>query len=186
MNLQHKSSFLLVLVIVFAVSFRGRAQTEPDKFTAKNAVYLQLGGNAGLYSFNYGRIIYQKGKFKLNTSAGFSMIPRRLNSKTSWLPAVPLEISALYGRSNHHLELGFGVTPFLDRTLAFNSQTLETNDKVVFRAAMPFRLGYRFQKPEGGFFFRVGYTPGFSIPTERGEDWSFSPVFAGLSFGTSF
>ena len=74
----------------------------------------------------------------------------RSSSKTSWLPAVPLEISAFYGKSNHHLELGMGVNSYLDRSKAFDSETFETIDKEVFFAFIPLRIGYRFQKPEGG------------------------------------
>lgn len=106
--------------------------------------------------------------------------------KTIWLPVIPLEVTAFYGKSNHHLELGFGFTSLLDRTLDFDSETLELEDKVVFGAAIPVRIGYRYQKPEGGFFFRVGYTPFFNVPTGGKENWVFTPIFAGLSIGKSF
>ncbi len=186
MNLQHKSSLCLVLVFALAISFGATAQTEAEKFTAKHSVYLEVGGNAFRYAFNYGRIIHQKGKLKLNASAGFSMLHHRLNSKTTWLPLVPVEISAFYGKSNHHLELGMGVTSYLTRILAFDSETFETIDKVVFDAAIPLRIGYRFQKPEGGFFFRVGYTPVINFPTGGRGGWGFDPYWAGISFGKSF
>lgn len=106
--------------------------------------------------------------------------------KTIWLPAIPLEVSALYGKSNHHLELGFGFTSYLSRTLEINSETFEFNDKVVFDSLIPLRIGYRYQKPEGGFFFRVGYTPFFNVPVGEGKSWSFDPYWAGVSFGKSF
>ncbi|SHM32294.1 hypothetical protein SAMN04488057_10170 [Cyclobacterium lianum] len=186
MNLKHKYLFFFVLFLIVAISFRGTAQTEDVKFTAKQAVYLEVGGNAGRYAINYGRIIHQKGKLKLNASAGFSMFHDRLNAKTTWLPVVPVEISALYGKSNHHLELGMGVTSYLTRRLGFDSETFQTTDKVVFDAGIPLRIGYRYQKPEGGFFFRAGYTPIINFPTGGGEEWSFEPRFAGLSIGKSF
>ncbi len=186
MHLQHKFSFFFLLVLSLAISSRVTAQTEAEKFSAKQSVYLELGGNAGQYAFNYGRIIQQKGKLKLNASAGFSMLYDRLNSKTTWLPAIPVELSAFYGKSNHHLELGIGVTSYLTRSLAIDSETYETIDKVVFSSAIPLRIGYRYQKPEGGFFFRVGYTPIINIPTREGKEWNFEPRFAGLSFGKSF
>jgi hypothetical protein len=186
MNLQHKSLLLLVLVFVFAISFGATAQTEPETFTAKNAVYLEVGGSSGRYAVNYSKIFHQKGKVKLNASAGFSMWHHRLNSKTTWLPVVPLEISALYGKSNHHLELGMGVTSYLTRSLAFDSETFENIDKVVFDAAIPLRIGYRFQKPQGGFFFRLGYTPIINFPTGGRGGWGFLPYWAGISLGKSF
>jgi len=177
---------LLVLVFVLSISIEAGAQTEPETITAKNAVYLEVGGSSGIYAINYSKIFHQKGKLKLNASAGFSLLPHRLDSKTTWLPVVPLEISALYGKSNHHLEIGMGVTSYLTRSLAFDSETLETIDKVVFGAMMPLRVGYRYQKPEGGFFFRVGYTPFINVPVRAGKSWSFNPYMAGVSFGKSF
>ncbi len=187
MNFQHKSSLLLVLILVFVISFGATAQTEPETFTAKNAIYLEVGGSSGRYAVNYSMIFHQKGKLKLNASAGFSMWRNKINDfETIWLPVIPLEVTALYGKSNHHLEMGFGFTSLLDRTLDFDSETLELEDKVVFGAAIPLRIGYRYQKPEGGFFFRVGYTPFFKVPLGVREDWVFTSIFAGLSIGKSF
>jgi hypothetical protein len=187
MNIQFKSVPIGFFLVCLTLSQSTFAQTEPDTFTAKNSVYLELAGNAGRYAFNYGRIIHQKGKLKLNASAGFSMWRDQINNfKTIWLPVIPLEVSALYGKSNHHLELGFGVTSYLSRTLDFNPESLELEDKVVFDAFIPLRVGYRYQKPEGGFFFLVGYTPIFILPTGGREGWIFEPRFAGVSFGKSF
>lgn len=187
MNLQDKSSLLLVLVFALFISFGARAQTKAETFTAKKAVYLEVGGSSGRYAINYGKIFHQKGKLKLNANAGFSMWRNKINDfKTIWLPVIPLEVTAFYGRSNHHLEMGFGFTSLLDRTLDFDSETLELEDKVVLDAYIPLRVGYRYQKPEGGFFFRVGYTPIIILPTSGREGWIFEPRFAGISFGKSF
>lgn len=187
MNIQHKYSILLILFFALLFSFGARAQSEAETFVAKKAVYLEVGGSSGRYAVNYSKIFHQKGKLKLNASAGFSMWRDQLNDfKTIWLPVIPLEVSALYGKSNHHLELGFGVTSYLGRTLDFNSETLELEDKVVFGAFIPVRIGYRYQKPEGGFFFRVGYTPIIDFPPRTGGNWSFYPYHAGISFGKSF
>lgn len=187
MNFHNKSSLILVLILAFAISFGATAQSEAEKFTAKNAVYLEVGGSSGIYAINYSKIFHQKGKLKVSASAGFSMWPNKtIDSKRIWLPAIPLEVSAFYGKSNHHLELGFGFTSFLNATSVFDSETLENVDKVVYEAFIPLRVGYRYQKPEGGFFFRVGYTPIINFPTSGGEEWSFEPRFAGLSIGKSF
>lgn len=177
---------IFVLVISFATPFGVTAQTDAEQFTAKQAVSLEVGGNAGRYAINYGRIFHQKGKLKLNAGAGFSMFHHRLNAKTTWLPVVPVEISAFYGKSNHHLELGLGVTSYLTRSLGFDPETFQTIDKVVFDAAIPLRIGYRYQKPEGGFFFRLGHTPFFAMPIKPRKYWAFQPVFAGVSLGLSY
>lgn len=187
MSIQHKSSLLLVLVFALSISIDARAQTVAETFTAKKAVYLEVGGSSGRYAINYSRIFHQKGKLKLNASAGFSMWPNeKIDSKTIWLPVIPVEVSALYGKSNHHLEMGFGFTSLLGTSLDLVSGTFEFRDKVVFDAFIPLRVGYRYQKPEGGFFFRVGYTPIIDFPPRTGGNWSFNPYHAGVSFGKSF
>jgi hypothetical protein len=119
-------------------------------------------------------------------SVGFSLWADRVGGSTVFNPAIPLELSGLIGNGNHHLELGLGVTPHLATSLEFNPETSELEDKVVFGSLIPLRIGYRYQKPEGGFFFRVGYTPIIDFPPRTGGNWSFNPYSAGVSFGKSF
>lgn len=179
-------ALLFVFVSVFLVSFETIAQKEAEEFTAKRSVYLGIGGTSGRYAVNYGKIIHQKEKLKLNASVGFSMWDHRADSRTTWLPVVPVELSAFYGKSNHHLELGIGVISYLTRSLTFDEDRLEIIDEVVFSATALFRVGYRYQKPEGGFFLRVGYTPAVELPIGSANQWDFQPIWGGISLGTSF
>ena len=186
-SIQLRLILIVSVLALLTLPFQAISQEETETFSARNAVYVELGGSSGIYAINYNKIFHQKGKLKLNASAGFSMWRDQLNDfKTIWLPVIPLEVTALYGKSNHHLEMGFGVTSFLGRTLDINSETFEMSDKVVFDAFIPLRVGYRYQKPEGGFFFRVGYTPFFDVPIREGKSWHFYPYYAGVSFGKSF
>ncbi|MDP2042510.1 hypothetical protein [Algoriphagus sp.] len=186
MNFSSKSLHTGFFLVFLTLSQSTFAQTEPETFTAKNAVYLEVGGSSGRYAVNYSKIFHQKGKLKLNASAGFTMWRDKLNSKTTWLPVIPLEVTAFYGKSNHHLEMGFGVTSYLGRTLERISGTFELREILVYDAFIPLRVGYRYQKPEGGFFFRFGYTPIIDFPPRTGGNWSFNPYHAGISFGKSF
>lgn len=186
MSFYPKSNLISALLVLFLLPLQLFAQSEQQTFTAKNAVYLDLGGNAGQYAFTYGKLFYQKGALKMMGSVGFSLWADRVEESTVFNPAVPLEVSGLIGSGNHHLELGLGLTPHLATSQDFNAETLELEDKVVFGSLIPLRIGYRYQKPEGGFFFRVGYTPFFKVPVGGIEDWVFTPIFAGLSIGKSF
>ncbi|WP_439489891.1 hypothetical protein [Algoriphagus sp.] len=186
---QHKSLIFFVMVFVIAISFRVIAQTEAEKYTAKHAVYLEVGGNAGQYAFNYGRLFYQKGAFKVTGGAGFSLWANRIEGSTIWKPAIPLEVSTLIGKRNHHLEFGLGITPYLEAEInsSWESGTLIQSKEANYVAAiLPIRIGYRYQKPEGGFFFRVGYTPFFDLPDKLRENWVFQPIHVGLGLGVSF
>jgi len=178
------------LILILALPSETFAQKEIQSFTAKNALYVEFGGSSGRYAVNYSRIVHQKGKLKVNVSGGFSLfrssITMRDFSSTKWLPVIPLEFSALLGRSNHHLEAGVGFTSFLDQGVELDLDTYETTTKVAFGAVIPFRLGYRYQKPGGGFFYRVAYTPFFDLPFSEKQSISFQPYYAGLSIGKSF
>jgi hypothetical protein len=191
MKAKHKIRCALGLLVFGLIFQHGvSAQSEVEKFTARNGIYLEAGGSSGRYAVNFSRIFYQKGKLKLNASAGFSLSRSSIDfdSYTSkkWLPVLPLEFSGFYGKRNHHLELGFGVIFFLDQAIELNPDTFEFYPRTVFGTILPTRIGYRYQKPEGGFFYRVGYTPFFKLPLATGDDLSFQPWFAGVSIGKSF
>jgi hypothetical protein len=55
------------------------------------------------------------------------------------------------------LETVTGVTSVLGTSIQIDLDTFEISDKILFNAMVPVRVGYRYQKPEGGFFFRDGY-----------------------------
>lgn len=174
MKLFHRLKFLLCISSLFFISHRTYSQA----MEAKNAVYLEVGGNAFGYSLNYERIVFQKNKLKLGARIGISLVPENTFYGIAPYPIVPLEMIALLGKSNHHLETGIGVTPYVGYSyhdgypgVAFLEEKLE--------AAATFRLGYRYQKPNGGFMARVGIMPfltsdGYLLP------------WGGISIGKSF
>ncbi len=185
-------SVIGTIALALVISFDGCAQTEAELFTAKNTVFVEAGGNAVRYAASYGRIFHQKGMLKLSGSAGFSMwyfntSERYYNTSRSiyWLPALPLEISAFLGKSKHHLEIGTGITPNLAVAARRDPVTSRFRHKVILAANVPIRVGYRYQKPEGGFFFRVAYTPSFWLRGLEGNIM-FDPIWAGISLGKSF
>lgn len=196
-NLNMKSLFqktLLSSIIIFlhCSNYVAIAQEEAEIFTAKNSIFVELGGNSIYYSLNYNRILYQKSKLKISGSAGFSIFQQSGGNQSSnispfWSPMLPLEISAFWGKSNHHLEIGTGLTFYASRALIFNPDAANNfqEDKSL-EAILPLRIGYRYQKPEGGFFFRVGYTPGFNLFLSSEDSPKFHPLWGGISLGKSF
>jgi len=140
------------------------AQEEAEFFTAKNLVFAELGGKA-IYSVGFSRVLYQKERFKLSGSTGFSMwyydTSKPFFESSHWLPDIPIEIIAFWGKSRHNLEIGTGITAILRPQLMFDPNTSKRiEDQFLWDATVLVRLGYRYQKPEGGFFFRIAYTPG--------------------------
>lgn len=189
MSFYSRSILIAVLSVLALFSFQVAAQRSAETFTARNSVFLEVGGNAGQYAFNYGRMIHQKGILKIVASAGFALWADPIAGSTIWMPVVPLEVSTLIGKRRHHLELGLGITSYLEAEVnsSWESGTLvQTKGASHLDAVLPFRIGYRYQKPEGGFFFRLGYTPFLAMPNKSREYWVFQPLFAGVGIGKSF
>lgn len=190
LNLDFAKWLILLLAFFLIVHIDLFAQGEAETFTAKNAVFISVGGSA-LYAVNYDRIFYQKEKLKLSGSMGFSMLRRKTEnpvlSAINWSPYIPVEFSAFWGKSNHHLEIGTGVTVFSLPDFQLDEENLiMTQEGVKWDASVIMRIGYRYQKPEGGLFFRVGYTPGFNLNLSSENAVDFYPAWVGLSVGKSF
>ena len=97
--------------------------------------------------------------------------------------AVPIEVSYLRGKENHYLELGIGMTPWYENYISL----IETPDgtRVKHLAILAFgRLGYRYQKKDGGIFFKLGFTPmvQFNDKVYKYKDKSVV-LWAGLAIG---
>ncbi len=178
---------LCLLFLVPAASLQVKAQDSTPLFTAKNAIFLELGGNGLLYSLNYERMFYQKGIFKSAARIGLTTLPRKIETetKTYWDVALPLELVGLIGRSKHHLELGIGYTPsYIAKTkLEIGGSGFEF-DGYRLTSVVPLRIGYRYQKPDGGFFFRAAYMPTLDLHPDVNRKLRL--IHGGISLGKSF
>lgn len=144
-----------------------KAQTNEIYSLPKNryhSVFLELGGNAGLYSLNYEYKFPSMANTTFTLGSGFSYYPTGANvdgtgTKYSHLLVVTPAANLLFGRKSHFFEAGLSYMLLVNQTM--------------------FRLGYRYQSNKSGFLFRAGFTPAIggvigSVP------------WAGLSFGYSF
>jgi hypothetical protein len=151
---------------------------------AKNAFYFELAGNGIYYSLNYDRILYQKNSFKTSARIGVEVLPNKLQDFQDLRPAMPIEVNALVGKGKHHIETGLGLTPYIDDKYGFvdrdgNRHLAKQGKKITTMSLI--RIGYRYQKTEGGLMFRAGFTPILF------QGNNFDPVpFAGVSIGKSF
>jgi hypothetical protein len=189
-----KSIFIIAFwIFILCCQNPASAQEDTEIFTAKNMVLAELLGNSGLYAVHYGRILHQKEKMKLSGSVGFSLVPGKgfePHYPNFLRPVIPVEVTAFWGKSRHHLEIGTGCFVFQDRKYMFDPEFPPTNlrEVVHWDTSVTMRIGYRYQKPEGGFFFRAGYTPRVDFTSfESAENpVRFIPFSVGISLGKSF
>lgn len=192
MSLYRKLLLFSIMAFLLCSQKNVFAQAEAEIFTAKNSVYAEIGGNSGGYALNYARIFHQKGRLKISASAGFSMLHRRAGEPISpsyWAPVFPAEITAFLGRSRHHFEFGTGFFAKQERDYIFEADLPDRiREKSYWDKFITARIGYRCQKPDGGFFFRAGYTPmvGFYNSVSAEKPVVFYPFGVGISLGISF
>jgi hypothetical protein len=137
-----------------------------QEWSARNALSVEGGKNYHVnYSIHYSRILYQKPAFKVNAGVGVSLMPVNGNL---WLPFIPMEVTALLGKKRLLFESGLTLTPGMyyhwmwtfPEGYNVTTQGLEktvTHKEVGVSSGI--RIGFRIQKPQGGFFCRTGFTP---------------------------
>ena len=137
---------------------------------APNAMYVELLGNGGLYSLNYDRLLTPR----VAARVGFMGLGAATDSVSGGVIAAPLMVSYLFGEGNSHLETGVGVM------LAAGAidDVADFEDESFSGAIGTATIGYRYQRPGGGFVFRVGVTPLF--------DTTGIAPWIGLSLGYGF
>ncbi|HEY0158070.1 MAG TPA: hypothetical protein VGF28_12360 [Thermoanaerobaculia bacterium] len=157
----------ILLVLLSALALAAGAQE------TRNAAYFELGGSAIIPSVNYERRFSPEwfGRIGASVVTGSS----ETTDDTDTTIIVPVTASYVTRpASNHHLELGGGITVAGgDRQELYDFG--DDDDETFSTAFVTGIVGYRYQKPDGGFQFRAVFTP-----VAGGGD--FLP-WAGLSFG---
>lgn len=116
-----------------------------NKFSSKSAIYFEILGNSvSGFSINYDRIIKEYRDGYINITSGFGF-----GSKRNFNIPLSINYTVLFPPSNHHLEFGVGTgINFIEKDSIQNTRLLLTG-----------RVGYKYQRPEGGFYLRAGFTP---------------------------
>lgn len=150
-----------------------------EKKPAKTAGFIELAGNAGLYSLNIDRIYYYREKFKMSARAGFAPHFNSIYMEQIYV----LENNFILFKNPHHLELGLGAS--IQRR--YNERPNEVDhyfwETLVFGTG---RLGYRYQKQDDGFFLRAAVTPVVMSNDALGFHGDYFQFWGGVSVGVSF
>jgi hypothetical protein len=148
---------------------------------AANTIHFELLGNGLLYSINYDRLFTHSVSGRIGymylSADGTSEDPTDPKITVS-MSLIPVTMSYLAGAGNHKLEMGGGPV------MAIVSAEIDDGVQGVSGSGLATVVGifgYRFQPAEGGFNFRVAFTPHILID----GDEPFLP-WGGMSFGYSF
>ncbi len=149
---------ILVLLFLFCISSPAFSQSYLPNNSSRNSFYLEVLGNGLLYSINYDRILKEKEKSAWVGRIGITYAPPPDQG-----PGILAELNLLLGSSNHHFELGAGSTYYY----LFNKKDETLSNPDISLLFFTTRIGYRFQKKEGGFLFRAALTPLYAVNVDQ-------------------
>ena len=147
-------------------------------FAQNNTIYFELLGNGLVYSLNYDRMVTDK----ISVRAGYGGLTVSQVSSTPGvlfedikITLIPVLANYLRGEGSHKLEVGGGIVLI---TVDYTGSMEDLDFKIGAEGSVfTGNVGYRYQKPEGGFFFKASLCPFF------GETMVTS---VGLGLGYSF
>jgi len=148
---------------------------------AKNLVYLELLGNGGLYSINYERMLSNDLSARLgfsyfSISASTSSSDGQQSSAKASIVTAPALFNYMVGGKNHKFEMGAGATLIYVSASASGGAASASGEGIGVAGTGV--AGYRYSPADGGFVFRVGYTP--LVGKGGFQSWG------GMSFGGTF
>jgi hypothetical protein len=154
----NKIIFLTITVFTLTIKWSfGQDLGQKNADPKRNTIFFEAGGNSFFYSINYDRLLKIKEKWRLAGRIGVMYVNTFTNERRSMI-GIPMEFSYLRGHSNRFFELGIGVSGIYDHY--YTQSNLNTSSEVKdFVLLSVLRLGYRYQKHEGGLFYKIGLTP---------------------------
>jgi hypothetical protein len=144
-------------------------KNENEKFR-KNSVYLELFGNSYFqYNVGYDRILFDKGKNKLSIASGIGYLPLEISSHNfGWFNYIFTSQVNYFTGNEHHFETGLGFT------------YIGKKNSDYYDIFLLLRIGYRYQKQDGGLFIKSSLTPLYSLEVNQFLPW------AGIVVGWTF
>jgi len=139
--------FILFTVINSVIS----QENNVNNTLEKNTIYTEAFGQGFCWSLNYDRLFNTEKRIMNSYTAGIVYVPESIQFGDGTYFGIPLSYNWLIGKKSHHLELGIGLT-----SLLVNPNSSVKSD---FYAYLTPKIGYRFQRPQGGLFFRATATP---------------------------
>ncbi len=134
----------LAAVLFLAVPTAAEAQDFRLDEGPRNTVFLELGGNAFLYSFNLERRVE---RWWLRIGGGWAEDTKGDTQGEVW--GVPVMVGTLFGTGPHYFEVGAGV-----------ALAKHVDDETAFLYGTG-TIGYRYLNPTSGLMIRAGVAPYF-------------------------
>jgi len=165
---------IICLFGLFLATLQAQAQARKyaRPFESKNTIYLGIDAYGAYPSINYDRIFFDKGRVKYTFGLGFAVWQTTKYGDVDWATHVPVQLNAFFGSGNHHPEVGIG----------FTYRYMNTTPESLYEKYMfPVKVGYSYQRPEGGLFLRADLLAVYR------PDEAFTPnIYPSFGFGIGY
>lgn len=174
----------MICISIRCFCYAQDAAKNANQSVAKNTIFGEFGSNSLLYSINYDRILINKEKWKFAGRLGFGYYFGGTHKHSIF--DFPSEFTFLIGKSKHFFETGLGVTYNLE---TYPESEYYYNIEPLHYIYLFSRFGYRYQRPQGGFFFKGGLN--VFGPMSKNSRYAFAYsefiwVLAGVAVGYTF
>lgn len=171
-NLFRHGFILLLFCCSFFIFLQARSQGN-----ARNTFFAEYLSTGTFFSANYDRVFRKGSSFSASYRIGLAAGKNSIG--------LPVGIQFFSGQQSSHLEFCLVALPFVeDYKYLFSSGNRSDKKAYIIPGA-----GYRYQKPEGGFFFRSIVAPVFLLDPRSDNFWKMDgkllpgiTVAAGYSF----
>jgi len=181
--MKYLATFLVLQFLVLNTLFAQNGDTKKSNLENNKTFFAEVGGAGILFSANYDQR-FTKSRLGLGyrVGLGFTLVDKAnytgtyYNYRTSTVGTIPLGLSYIFGKNNNPntFEVGAGTT-----ILTSKASVLNYNEYRESNILGNFTFMYRRQPIDGGFAWRVGFTP---IINNDGDIFP----FVGLGLGYSF
>jgi hypothetical protein len=164
-----KKTFLLsafALISLFSFGQRPKNRITPNT----NSIYIEFFGQGIVGSLNYEHMIQHK-KIKTSSTIGVITIP---SLREGGIAGIPFSYNVIFGNKKSHFEVGTGlsIAAYSENGALYQLRTDPKN--MDYYTYFTPKIGYRWQKPEGGLFFRVTYNVNVSFINYTAKNHSYS------------
>jgi hypothetical protein len=177
-NLQ-KSSATSLIIFLFLIGFSsiGICQKNAVAAISRNTLYADFASKDVYYSINFDHTFHRGNKLSYSYRAGVSIL------KDAY--SFPIGIQCFTGLKSSHAEFSLTLIPYVDHS-AKSRNRYDNTDKFLYVEP---GVGYRYQAPEGGLFFKAIFTPIILLDPPSNDFWNMDPkLFAGgnIAIGYTF
>lgn len=154
-----KTTLLIIALFTSNLIFGQELKTSP--IPGKNSFYAELGGPGILFSANIDAR-FSKSNLGVGGRIGLGFVTGNFEDQNNYeqrsIVTVPIQVNYIFGKPNsvHSFEVGGGATFFGKKIDLFGYR--DTNKNSIAGTAS---FMYRRQPQEGGFSWRLGFTPIF-------------------------